>query len=77
MIDSFIKELARYGILGLLLAISLAVHWYQERKIEKLHDDKEKLHDQITEMVKESTLVNQQLSTSLQLLTEKITKGRR
>ena len=77
MADAFIKELTQYGILGLLLAISLLVNWYQERKAEKLHEEKENLHNQITEIVKETTSVNQQLSVSLQLLTEKITKGRR
>ena len=77
MADAFIKELAQYGILGLLLAISLLVNWYQERKVAKLHEEKENLHNQITEIVKETTSVNQQLSVSLQLLTEKITKGRR
>lgn len=77
MADAFIKELAQYGMLGLLLAISLLVNWYQERKTEKLHEEKENLHNQITEMVKETTSVNQELSVSLQLLTEKIKKERR
>jgi hypothetical protein len=74
--EGLIKELGQYGLLGILLAIAMLVIWYKDRQNEKLHDEKDALHDKITEMVKETTTANQQLSISLQLLTEKITKGR-
>ena len=77
MAEGLIKELGQYGLLGILLAIAFLALWYKDRQNEKLHNEKDALHDKITEMVKEMTTANQQLSVSLQLLTEKISKGRK
>jgi hypothetical protein len=77
MAEGLIKELGQYGLLGILLAIAFLALWYKDRQNEKLHNEKDELHDKITEMVKEMTTANQQLSISLQLLTEKISKGRK
>lgn len=79
--NELVKELASNGVLAVLLAIAILTIGYLFRVIENLHkehsSDKDKLNEKISEMVRENTESSQNLAVSLQLLTEKITRGRK
>lgn len=75
--DAFLGELGKNGLLGVLLGIALLAIWFLYNTVEKLHDEKDELHKERTEIIKEQTQANIQLSASLQMLTDKISKGRK
>ena len=74
-------ELAKFGVLGILLAISILWHWRKEREIERLHNSLNALNALRTsdaqQMAKELIALGSQLGqkvTELNLLVSELNR---